>query len=41
MTTEDLLQQGIAALKAGNKEEARLLLRQMVEQDESNEMAWL
>jgi hypothetical protein len=41
VTTDDLLRQGIAALKAGGKAEARSLLRQVVEQDEHNEMAWL
>jgi hypothetical protein len=41
MTTDDLLKQGIAALKAGHKTEARDLLMQAVEQDERNEMAWL
>jgi hypothetical protein len=41
MTTDDLLQQGIAALKAGHKAEARNLLTQVVEQDQHNEMAWL
>ena len=37
----DLLERGIAALKAGLKEEAHQLLSQVVEQDERNEMAWL
>jgi len=41
MTTDDPLKQGIAALKAGHKAEARELLMQIVEQDEHNEMAWL
>jgi len=41
MTTDDLLKQGIAALKAGRKKEAHRLLTQVVEQDERNEMAWL
>jgi len=41
MTTDDLLRQGIAALKAGRKAEARNLLTQVVERDERNEMAWL
>jgi len=41
MTTDELLKQGIAALKAGRKAEARNLLMQVVEQDERNEMAWL
>ena len=37
----DLLQQGIAAAKAGRKEEARRLLTQLVDIDERNEKAWL
>jgi tetratricopeptide (TPR) repeat protein len=37
----DLLQQGIAAAKAGRKEEARRLLTQLVDIDEHNEKAWL
>ena len=41
MTTDDLLKQGIAALKDGRKAQARSLLTQVVEQDERNEMAWL
>ncbi len=41
MTTDDLLEQGIAALKAGRKAEAHGLLMQVVEQGERNEMAWL
>lgn len=41
MTTEDLLKQGIAALNAGRKTEARRLLVQVVQQDEYNEMGWL
>ena len=41
MTTDDLLKQGIAALNAGRKMEARGLLTQVVEQDEHNETAWL
>ena len=41
MTTDDLLKQGIAALNAGRKAEARNLLMQVVQQDERNEMAWL
>src|SRR5215472_14082277 len=40
-TTEDLLQQGIAAARAGQREEARALLVQVVEADERNEQAWL
>jgi hypothetical protein len=39
--TNELLEQGIAALKAGHKAEARSLLMQVVEQDERNERAWL
>jgi tetratricopeptide (TPR) repeat protein len=39
--TEDLLQQGIAAARAGQREEARALLVQAVEADERNEQAWL
>jgi len=41
MTTDDLLKRGVAALKAGQKAEARNLLVQVVQQDEQNEMAWL
>ncbi len=41
MTTDDLLKQGFAALKAGRNEEARNLLMQVVEQDERSEKAWL
>lgn len=41
MPSEKLLKQGVAALKAGRKGEARDLLTQVVEQDERNEMAWL
>ena len=41
MTTDDLLQEGIAALKAGHKTVARNLLTQVVQQDDRNEMAWL
>jgi tetratricopeptide (TPR) repeat protein len=37
----DLLQQGIAAARAGKREEARGLLMQVVEADERNEQAWL
>jgi len=39
--TDDLLKQGIAALKAGQKAEARRLLERVVQQDENNETAWL
>jgi len=38
---DDLLAEGIAALRAGRKVEARNLLTQVVEQDDRNEMAWL
>ena len=41
MTTGNPLKQGIAAVKAGRKAEARKLLTQVIEQDERNEMAWL
>lgn len=41
MITDDLLKQGIAALKEGQKAKALKLLAQVVEQDERNEMAWL
>lgn len=41
MTADDLLKQGIAALNARRKAEARSLLTQVVEQDDRNEMAWL
>jgi len=41
MITDDLLKQGIAALKAGHKVEARRLLMQIVEHDKHNELAWL
>src|SRR5215210_638691 len=37
----DLLQQGIAAARAGQREQARALLMQVVEVDERNEQAWL
>lgn len=39
--TNDLLQQGVAALKAGQKAEARRLLERVVQQDKDNETAWL
>jgi hypothetical protein len=39
--TDDLLKQGIAALNAGRKAEARRFLMQAVRQDKHNEMAWL
>ena len=38
---DNLLEQGIAALKARQKNQARQLLSQVVEMDEHNEMAWL
>jgi len=41
MATNDLLRQGIAALNAGRKAEARSLLMRVVQQDERNEMGWL
>src|SRR5215470_18269566 len=40
-TTEELLQQGIAAARTGRREEARALLVQVVEADERNVQAWL
>jgi Flp pilus assembly protein TadD len=39
--TTELLQQGIALAKAGQREEARTILMQVVEQDDRNESAWL
>lgn len=39
--TTELLQQGIALAKAGQREEARTILMQVVEQDKRNESAWL
>jgi len=41
MATNDLLKQGIAALNAGRKAEARGLLMRVVQQDARNEMGWL
>jgi len=41
MSTNDILEQGIAALKAGQKAQARHLLEQVVQQDKDNETAWL
>lgn len=44
MTTPDFADQlklGIAALKAGKREKARVLLMQLIEADENNEQAWL
>src|SRR6266487_320525 len=40
-TTEILLQQGIAAARAGQREEARALLMRVVEADERSEQGWL
>jgi hypothetical protein len=40
-TTEELLQQGISAARAGQREPARALLMQVVEADERNEQGWL
>jgi tetratricopeptide (TPR) repeat protein len=37
----DLLQQGIAAARAGKRDEARALLIHVVEADERNEQAWM
>ncbi len=39
--TAELLRRGIAAAKAGQNKQARDLLTQVVELDESNEQAWL
>lgn len=39
--TRHLLRQGIAAVKAGRKEEARQALMQVIELDERNELAWM
>ena len=39
--TSDLLQQGIALARAGQREQARNILMQVVELDEQNESAWL
>jgi len=39
--TENLLEQGISAALNGRREEARVLLAQVVEADERNEQAWL
>ena len=38
---QDLLDQGIAAVKAGQREHARDLLMRVVEQDDENALAWL
>src|SRR5215213_8912196 len=39
--TDNLLEQAISAALTGRREEARALLAQLVEADESNEQAWL
>ncbi|MFO7683856.1 MAG: hypothetical protein R6X34_27820 [Chloroflexota bacterium] len=39
--SDNRLEQGIAALKAGQRDEARQLLLQLVEAEEHNEQAWL
>lgn len=39
--SDDLLQRGIAAARAGRRDEARALLMQVVEADERSEQAWL
>jgi hypothetical protein len=41
MTPEDLLRAGIQALKEGRKRDARALLEQVVEEDDSNWNGWL
>jgi hypothetical protein len=41
MTIDKTLRQGIAAVNAGQKTEARRILMQVVRQDKRNEMAWL
>ncbi len=41
VTVDDLLKQGIAAVRAGRKDEARQKLMLVVELDEQNEQAWL
>src|SRR5579863_966889 len=38
---EALVQQGIAAIKAGRKDDAKRVLSQAIELDEHNEKAWL
>ena len=37
----DLMQQAVTAMKAGRKDQARELLLKVLEQDETNEQAWL
>jgi hypothetical protein len=39
--TNQLIRQGIAAFKAGDKQRASSLLRQAVREDSSNQLAWL
>lgn len=39
--SDDILSQGIAALKAGKKKEAEMLLKSVVEQNPQNVEAWL
>jgi hypothetical protein len=41
MTSEDLLGAGIQAIKEGRKRDARALLEQVVEEDDSNWKGWL
>ena len=41
MNDNQLLAQSVQLLKAGQREEARKLLMQLIEQDEKNEQAWL
>ena len=38
---QELLDQGIASLRAGNRDEARQKLMQVIQADERNESAWL
>jgi len=38
---EDLLRLGINTAKAGNKDNARVIFKQVIEQDKRNERAWL
>lgn len=38
---EDLLRLGINTAKAGNRESARMIFQQVLEQDKRNERAWL
>jgi len=39
--TNEILQQAVAAIKSGEKEKGKQLLVEALEQDESNEVAWL